>query len=176
MEELWGVIIIIAAVVSLISKAAKKAEKTNPTAGKALQQPRPQAEAAAVPRMNDRPAKAEKPKQAAAKPAPAAQTSVREPLSATVRPTPHDHSGIFEGSLIADADSPEGRDFHDHGFAEEPLTPSMTSDRELNASLAAPEETGPEAPQLTFTPENIRQAFILQEVLKRRNTPVGVRR
>ena len=89
----------------------------------------------------------------------------REPL----RPSPHDHSGMFDGSLLADADSPEGRDPHEHGFEQEVSMPSDVSDQVINASLAAEGTEAGAAPVLRLTPESVREAFILQEVLKRRS-------
>ena len=156
MEEFWGVLVVIIAVFSVISKAAKKGQTTagKPNPAPAQTQPRPAAPAPPQPAVRQ-----ERPE--------IAQTQ-RKPMESTLRITPHDHRGMFDGSLQADEESPEGRDPHDHGFEEEAQMPSMTSDQAINASLTE-ESVEPARPAgLNLTPDSIRQAFVLQEILKRR--------
>ena len=91
----------------------------------------------------------------------------------TVHVTPHDHSGMFDGSLRADRDG-EGQDPHDHGFAPVNM-PSMHSDKVLNQSLSetpAPQLSAPGF-QLSFAPDQLMSAFVMQEVLGK---PGGITR
>ena len=102
---------------------------------------------------------------AAAKRGPAAATV--SPLQPSLAPTPHDHSDMFAGSMLADTG--EGQDPHDHGFEAEPLMPSDTSEAEINASLLG--EAGHSgnggSGWFDFSPNSIARAFVMQEVLGR---------
>ncbi|MBR4710863.1 MAG: hypothetical protein IKP10_02445 [Clostridia bacterium] len=92
-------------------------------------------------------------------------------------PTLHDHSGMFEGSLHAD-DGTEGSDPHDHGFDHEVDMPSMHSEENINASLAADRPAAPSAkaaPLLDWAPDSLVRAFVMQEVLRRPDERRSVR-
>ena len=149
MEEsvlVWIFIVVIGAVLSSFSKAAKQ---------KAANQ-RPQ--------TVSQPAPSEPVQQPAAMlpPRPAQPT-----LQSTLRVTEHDHTDMFAGSLNAD-DSGEGRDDHDHGFTGEVDMPSMHSDQELNRSLTEEEQAEDgDSFQLPLTPQGLVQSLVMQEVLRR---------
>ena len=181
MEEIWSVLMVIGLFAWVASKSAKKKNAGKPLGPRQLNAavqagPRPDEEdedraptapvqAQAIPRREE----TMLPEPEPAKPAMAGPGKAeRAPLAPRLAPTPHDHSGMFDGSMMADADSPEGRDPHDHGFEEEVSVPSMTSEEEINRQLGAQEAPAQAAPVLRLTPESIREAFILQEVLKRR--------
>ncbi len=85
-----------------------------------------------------------------------------------LQPSLHDHSGMFAGSMNAD-DGTEGSDPHDHGFDHEVDVPSSHSAEEINRSLRGTEAPSVPAPRLalSFSPQNIASAFVLQEVLRR---------
>ena len=87
-------------------------------------------------------------------------------IAPSVHVSPHDHSGMYAGSM-GDLDH-EGFDPHDHGFSAEVDTPSMHSDRELNASFNMQEDEEEEAaPFLDWSGSSVARAFVMQEVLKR---------
>ena len=88
-------------------------------------------------------------------------------IAPTVHVTPHDHSGMFEGSLHAD-DSGEGRDPHDHGFETEIDTPSMHSEEAINASFGQISDSDPiPGLKLAFDGDSVTRALVMQEVLRR---------
>ena len=105
----------------------------------------------------------------AAKPAqmlPQQQARRAAPIQPTVSVSRHDHGGMFEGSLHAD-DTGEGKDIHDH----EVETPSMRSDAELNASIAAAEsgeQTEAGGLNLRFDGQSIVNAVVMNEILRRK--------
>lgn len=108
-----------------------------------------------------------------AKPAqmlPQQQARRAAPIQPTVSVSRHDHGGMFEGSLHAD-DTGEGKDIHDHGFTHEVETPSMRSDAELNASIAAAEsgeQTEAGGLNLCFDGQSIVNAVVMNEILRRK--------
>ena len=160
-------------VVSAISRSAKKAQTKNNSA-----QNRP-----AQPGKPGQPAKTPvsiqvTPSEPARVPVQPAQESMshsleRRPLTSTIRVTPHDHSNMFAGSLNAD-DSGEGYDPHDHGFSPVSV-PSMTSDRELNASFLETAEEPTGGFRLNMEPDSLVQAFVMQAVLRRPSERRAVR-
>lgn len=144
---LWGIIMF-----SIFRKinAEKNKQQKKP--------PHPPQTPSAPPKTSPKPAAAKQAPQQAPKPAPKPATPPPEPrIQQTVKVTPHDHSDMFAGSM--QAESTEGVDLCHPGEHQE--MPSDISEHFFDEPLDSSHA------ELPAYPNQLVQALVLQEVLKR---------
>ena len=154
MESIFALFLLIFIISSIVNKSKNSKEQVTKTRAASHGRPAGLAKNKVVEAAAPTPA-----------PAPAPAAAQAAPMAPRVSVTPHDHSNMYAGSLGHD-----GYEGNADAFESMPSTHSEELFQEHaidTAHTGSEESVEPSGIQLSFSPGNIAQAFILQEVLKR---------